>query len=71
MICTFHLNLRGVADRFGVSTSTTWRCVQKVCNTLLRINNIYSIISLPINEAGYNIIINEFARKTGFPGKNL
>ncbi|KAJ8932762.1 hypothetical protein NQ314_014463 [Rhamnusium bicolor] len=60
-------SFRGVADRFGVSSSTAWHSLYKICRMLLQCNTAYHIISFP-NENRCNETINHFQNKTGFPG---
>ncbi|KAK5639435.1 hypothetical protein RI129_011927 [Pyrocoelia pectoralis] len=60
-------SFRGVADRFGVSSSTAWHCLYRICRKLLIVNSVHKIISLR-NQNGFNAIMDRFHRKTGFPG---
>lgn len=58
---------RTVADRFGVSTSTAWNSVFKICKKLLLVNTQYGIITFP-DEDQHNMITENFRRNNGFPG---
>lgn len=59
---------RSVADRFGVSTSTAWHCVYKICKKLLLLQNHCKIISFPNDEQSRYLAAENFERRNGFPG---
>ncbi|KAJ8910340.1 hypothetical protein NQ315_004539 [Exocentrus adspersus] len=60
-------SFRGIANRFGISISTAWLSVYKICIKLLVVNISYSIISFP-NENKCNFLINQMREKTGVVG---
>ncbi|KAJ8930649.1 hypothetical protein NQ314_016564 [Rhamnusium bicolor] len=60
-------SFRSVADRFGISKSTAWSVFYKTCLKLIRINEIYLIITWPSERQAINNI-NAFRRKANFPG---
>jgi hypothetical protein len=59
---------RSVADRFGVSTSTAWKCTINICNALVCLNQIRHIIRWPDGNHARQIA-QAFRRNAGFPGK--
>ncbi|KAJ8949671.1 hypothetical protein NQ314_008132 [Rhamnusium bicolor] len=58
-------SFRSVADRFGISKSTCWEVLYRMCNLLLKVNMHYNIISWPNRERqveiSNNFNINNFA----------
>ncbi|KAJ8912604.1 hypothetical protein NQ315_000473 [Exocentrus adspersus] len=59
-------SFRSVADRFGVSKSTAWMCVNKICKDLLYLNETQKIITTNLETMAETS--NYFREKTNFPG---
>lgn len=59
---------RSVADRFGVTKSTCWSILYRICYRMIKVNTQYAIICWPSRQRSLKIM-SEFERISGIPGK--
>ncbi|KAG5880713.1 hypothetical protein JTB14_025556 [Gonioctena quinquepunctata] len=60
-------SFRSVSDRFGVSKSTCWAVLYRTCFKILKLNQIFNIISWPSRQRAFDIA-EAFREINGFEG---